>query len=320
MIAASIIFARALAPVERSIGAWHRYIAAKAADRNLRQLFVSPNRGDATKLPAPVGGLSVENASYFVPETREPILTNISFALEPGQNCAIFGPSGSGKSTLCRLLVGVLKPHHGHVRLDGADVFSWDATDLGPYIGYLPQQVELFPGTVAQNIARFRKTSSDQVIAAAKLAGVHTMILGLPDGFETDVGRHGSRISIGQRQRLALARALFGDPSFVVLDEPNSNLDSDGDQALAAALVELKRRGATVLVVTHRPVALQTADKVLVLRAGNVARFGDRDEVLKPSVQPAQPSRLREAAELSGLGIGGIKTHGGERQPEAEQG
>jgi PrtD family type I secretion system ABC transporter len=319
MIAASIILARALAPVERLIGAWHRYIAARAADRNLRQLFASATRREATKLPAPAGGLIVDNVNYLVPDTRDPILTNICFALEPGQNCAIFGQSGSGKSTLCRLLVGALKPNHGHVPLDGADVFTWDPADLGAYIGYLPQQVELFPATVAENIARFRKASSDQIIAAAKLAGVHDMILALPDGYETNVGLHGNRISLGQRQRLALARALFGDPAFIVLDEPNSNLDSDGDQALAAALVELKRRGRTVIIVTHRPVALQTADKVLMLRTGAVARFGDRDDVLKPFMQPAQPSQFRVAPAASGNGAGAIVAQIGDAQREVEK-
>ena len=316
MIAASIILTRALAPVERSISAWHRYVAARAADRNLRKLFGSAKGKEATKLPAPAGGLAVENVSYHVPDTRDPILNGVSFALEPGQNCAIFGQSGSGKSTLCRLLVGALKPNHGHVRLDGADVYSWDSEDLGTYIGYLPQQVELFPATVAENIARFRKASSEQIVAAAKLAGVHEMILGLPDGYETNVGLHGSRISLGQRQRLALARALFGDPSFIVLDEPNSNLDSEGDQALAAALIELKRRGATVIVVTHRPVALQTADKVLMLRAGTVARFGDRDEVLKPFMQAAQPPQIRVAPAISGEAA--AKTQGETRRSEME--
>ncbi len=318
MIAASIILSRALAPVERSISAWHRYVAARSADRNLRNLFESATPREATKLPAPAGALTVDSVSYLVPNTRDPILSNVSFALEPGQNCAIFGQSGSGKSTLCRLLVGALKPQYGHVRLDGADVFSWDSADLGNYIGYLPQQVELFPATVAENIARFRKASSEEIIAVAKLAGVHEMILALPDGYETNVGLHGSRVSLGQRQRLGLARALFGNPSFVVLDEPNSNLDSDGDQALAAALVELKRRGATVVIVTHRPVALQTADKVLMLRAGTVARFGDRDEVLKPFMQAATPPQIRKAPAAAGNGTGTITEPGDELRPEAE--
>jgi ATP-binding cassette, subfamily C, type I secretion system permease/ATPase len=284
MIAGSIILARALAPVERSIGAWHRFVAARTAHLRLQNLFSNASRSQApVKLPRPDGRLVVEGVNYVVPATLYPILTNISFALEPGQTCAIIGPSGSGKSSLCRLLVGTCRPYLGHVRLDGADVFSWDSQDLGQYVGYMPQQVELFPGSVAENICRFRQIDSDKLVDAAKLAGVHEMILGLPDGYQTDIGLHGRRISLGQRQRIALARALYDDPALLILDEPNSNLDSDGDIALTRTISEMKRRGRTIVIVTHRPVDLQTVDKILILRDGKVMRFGDRKDMLKPS-------------------------------------
>ena len=201
--------------------------------------------------------------------------------LEAGQTCGIIGPSGSGKSTLCRLLVGAWRPSSGHVRLDGADVTSWDSDQLGLYVGYLPQTVELFPGTIGQNIARMRQIDDAAVIEAARLADVHEMILRLPAGYDTDVGAHGHRLSGGQKQRIGLARALVGEPALIVLDEPNANLDHAGEQALHNALVKLKERGRTILIVAHRPNALRTADKVLVLKDGAVAAFGERDKVLR---------------------------------------
>lgn len=281
MIAASIILSRALAPIERSIGAWRRMVAARAAWRNLTRLFEAlPSAGDPVRLPRPAGRLAVQSLHYAAPRSGDAIIRAVSFEIAPGQTCAIIGPSGSGKSSLCRLLVGAWKPSHGHVRLDGCDVSMWDPEDLGRHLGYLPQQVELFPGTVAENIARLGPVDSAKVIAAAQLAGVHDMILRLPAGYETDVGLQGSRISLGQRQRLGLARALFGDPPLIVLDEPNSNLDSEGDQALIRALDHLKQQGRTVVIVTHRSAALQTADKILMLVDGTLATFGDRDSVL----------------------------------------
>jgi ATP-binding cassette, subfamily C, bacterial exporter for protease/lipase len=288
MIAAAIILSRALAPIERSISAWRSFVAARTAHGNLDRLFGSGAApANVVRLPRPAGRLTVENVYYLAPQSREAILENVSFQLEPGETCAIVGPSGSGKSSLCRLLVGAWKPTHGHIRLDGADVGAWDPDDLGQYLGYLPQEVELFPATVAQNIARMREVDSADVIAAAELAGVHELILRLPDGYETDVGLYGSRISLGQRQRLGLARALFGEPPLVVLDEPNSNLDSEGEQALMAALGHLKELGRTVLIVTHRVAALRAADKILVLREGSLAGFGDRDQILKMRRQVA---------------------------------
>jgi PrtD family type I secretion system ABC transporter len=308
MIAASIILGRALAPIERSIGAWRSFISARTAYRNLECLFVAAGApaAEAVRLPRPEGRLALENVHYLVPQSRDPILKNISFHLEPGQTCAIIGPSGSGKSSLCRLVVGTWNPSHGHVRLDGAEVSAWEPEDLGQYLGYLPQQVELFPGTVAENIARLREVDSAEVIGAAKLAGVHELVLRLPDGYQTDVGLHGSRISLGQRQRLGLARALFGDPSLIVLDEPNSNLDSEGDQALMKALVHLKERGRTVLLVTHQAAALQTADKLLVVKEGSVATFGDRDQVLKMITGEGRQIRVA-AGSASDSSAGGLR-------------
>lgn len=306
MVGASIIMSRALAPIERSISAWWRLVAARVAYGNLQTLLGSAAEAAKTvKLPRPVGRFSVENASYLAPQSRTPILKTVSFRLEPGQTCAVLGPSGSGKSTLCRLLVGALPPHLGHVRLDGADVFAWESEDLGQYVGYLPQQVELFPGTIGDNIARFGAIDSEKVVAAARMAGVHELILSLPNGYETEVGHAGGiRISQGQRQRIALARALYGEPAVIVLDEPNSNLDSDGDQALNVALARLKQQGRTIVIVTHRPTALQTADKILVLREGTVARFGSRDEILKPTAEPASP---RPSVALTSAVLNGIE-------------
>jgi PrtD family type I secretion system ABC transporter len=304
MIAASIILGRALSPIERSTAAWHRLVAARSADRNLSGLFKALDGAvEKIKLPRPKGRISVENVHYLAPRTGDPILKAVGFDLAPGETCAIIGPSGSGKSSICRLLVGAWKPAGGHVRLDGAEVHDWDPDDLGPHIGYLPQKVELFPGTVADNISRFGEHEGDAVIKAAQLAGVHEMILGLPDGYETDLGPHADRISLGQRQRIGLARALFGDPAFVVLDEPNSNLDEAGDAALIAALEHLKRIGRTVVIVTHRAAALKVADKLLLLRDGMVARFGDRAEMLKPvaqsaAVEPAAAKRPKQKATL----------------------
>jgi PrtD family type I secretion system ABC transporter len=290
MIAASIILSRALSPVERALSAWRGFVSARAASSNLAELFRAVGSKNSTlSLPKPIGELTIENLRYQPRHGPSPIIKQATFHLEPGETCGIIGPSGSGKSTLCRLIVGAWKPTYGHVRLDGADVASWDTDELGQHIGYLPQSVELFPGTVAQNIARMRESDDESVIEAARLADVHEMILRLPEGYDTDVGLHGHRLSGGQKQRIALARALFGEPALIVLDEPNSNLDNPGEQALLRSLVKLKRHGRTILVVAHQPSTLRTADKVLVLKEGVVAAFGERDEVLRSVMrQPAQ--------------------------------
>jgi PrtD family type I secretion system ABC transporter len=300
MIAASIVLGRALAPIERSITAWRRFTAARLAKNRLEQLFgLIEGQPQAVTLPRPTGALELDAVSYQEPRSGEPILRGVGFTLKPGETCAVIGPSGSGKSSLCRLLVGAWKPTLGHVRLDGVDVFDWISENLAPHIGYLPQQVELFPGSVAQNIARFGPLDSDKVIAAAKLTGVHELILELPQGYETEVDVHGLRISFGQRQRIALARALYDEPAFIVLDEPNSNLDSAGDQALTRALLALKKQGRTIVIVTHRPAALETANKVLLLREGSVAKFGERDEVLR-LVMGQAPKRGRKLGREDG--------------------
>lgn len=289
MIAASIIGARALAPIERLTAAWNKFVAARAAKKALRQSFDEMQRvPDAVTLPRPKGRLDVEDLTIIATESRLPILRKVSFSLEAGEICAVIGPSGAGKSTLCRAIVGAWRPASGCVRLDGSDTYRWRPDDLGPFLGYLPQKVELFPGTVAENIGRFGDLDSGKILAAAKLAGADQLIRHLPDGYETDVGANVDRISMGQRQRIGLARALFGDPALVVLDEPNSNLDNAGDKALVAALREMRRRGRTVVIVSHRAAVLKDVDKVLMLHVeGTLAKFCDRDEVLKPISQPA---------------------------------
>ena len=284
MIAASIITGRALAPIDRLTAAWHKFVLSRAARRKLTALFdEAANRPHQIELPRPTGILAAENLAFVPAGTNAPILHGIDFALpKPGTCCAVIGPSGVGKSTLCRMLVGIWKPTTGQVRLDGADVYSWDPNRLGAHIGYLPQTVDLFPGTVAENIARFGQTDAKNVIAAAKLAGVHEMILQLPNGYETEVGTRGDQLSLGQRQRIGLARAVFGNPSFVVLDEPNSNLDSAGDAALFHTIKQLIKAKTTTVIVSHRSEILKAAQKVLMIQDGTVAKFGDRDDVLKP--------------------------------------
>jgi len=288
MIAASIILSRALSPVERALGAWRSWMAARRAWGNLSALFDgAPDAPAPLALPAPKGRVTLEGVRFTPPGRRDPVLKRIDLDLPAGSTCGLIGPSGAGKSTLCRLVVGAARPTDGHVRLDGADLVGFDADTLGRWVGYLPQQVELFPGTVADNIARMGEVDPDAVLRAAALADVHDLILRLPDGYQTDVGRYGHCISGGQRQRIGLARALYGDPPLIVLDEPNSNLDSAGEQALLQALAGLKASGRTVLIVAHQPSALRTADTVLVLKDGLVAAHGPRDEVLRGLVAQA---------------------------------
>ncbi len=282
MIAASIIMSRALSPVERSITAWRGFIAFKSGRARLSELF-SDSKDDAETLdlPRPEGAVEVDSLRFLPPGASEPVLKKVDFKIAPGEVCGVIGPSGSGKSSLCRLLVGVWRPSFGTVRVDGADVAVWDADKLGPYLGYMPQEVDLFPGTVAANIARMQEAEDSEVIAAAQLAGAHQMILRLPNGYDTEVGEHGGQVSGGQRQRIALARAFFRDPALLVLDEPNSNLDGDGELALLRGLAELKKRKRTMFIVAHQPNLLRIADKVLVLREGVATHFGPRDEILQ---------------------------------------
>ncbi|MDX8504288.1 type I secretion system permease/ATPase [Mesorhizobium captivum] len=293
MIAASILLSRALAPIERSIGAWRSLVNARTARQNLIKLFAATAsmQNAGVTLPRPQGRLKLENLHYYAPGTSQALLNAIGFGVEPGQTCGVIGSSGSGKTTLCRLIVGTMRPSLGHVRLDGAEVWNWPSDQLGQHIGYLPQQIELFPGTIAENISRLRdEVDSEAVIAAAQLAGIHEMILRLPNGYRTEVGPHGVKISRGQRQRIALARALFGDPPLIVLDEPNTGLDGEGEVALFNVLQQLKERGRTVVIVSHQTNLLRTADNVVFLRDGSVAMFGPRDEVL--GALAGQPRRI----------------------------
>lgn len=293
MIAASIILSRALSPVERAISAWKSYGSYRNAKMKLARLFAATKAPiDRVELPRPKGELSLEGVSYFSPDAGNAILKSVAFRLAPGEVCGILGPSGSGKTTLCKLLVGAWMPSMGKIRLDGADVADWDSEGLGAYLGYLPQAVELFSGTVAENIARLGDVVDEKVLAAAQAAGAHEMILALPNGYETDIGEYADRISGGQRQRIGLARALYGNPSLVVLDEPNSNLDGMGEAALQAALRDLKASGATVILVSHLPHLLRLADRVLVLKDGKVVRFGPRDEIMRDMMQGAK--KLKE--------------------------
>lgn len=282
MIACSMMLGRALAPVEQSIGAWHVFLQAREAyDRLVRYLEAIPQANAAMPLPAPKGRVTCEQVFYTPPRQKEPILNGVTFALEPGEALGVIGPSASGKSTLCRVLVGISRPSSGNARLDGADIFVWPPEQRGRYVGYLPQDIELFDDTVKSNIARLNPDPDPaEVVDAARTAGVHEMILRLPQGYETRIGEGGSRLSGGQRQRIGLARALYGRPRFIVLDEPNASLDNEGELALIQAIETAKAWGATVVLVAHQAHILKPVDKLLVMRNGRVEIFGRRDDVM----------------------------------------
>lgn len=282
MVAASIIMGRALAPVEQAIGTWKNVVAAREAWKRLTGLFEQPLlHGSAMPLPKPNGEVSAEHVTYTPPGRTNPVLKSISFHLQPGEALAVIGPSAAGKSTLARLMVGIHGPDSGVVRLDGADVHGWSRERFGRCVGYLPQDVELFPGTVRENIARMDEdVDPADLVAAAQLAGVHEMILRLPKGYDTEIGEQGAILSGGQRQRVGLARALFGRPSLLVLDEPNASLDTPGEHALNEAIKAMKEAGTTVVVIAHRPSLMAHVDKVLVLNEGQVELFGERNSVL----------------------------------------
>ena len=281
IIGASILVARGLAPIEQMTGAWKQLVGAREAFGQLTKRFAAYQPPTPRlSLSAPEGRLGVEQLVIAAPDTGQPLIKGISFELPAGRALAILGPSGAGKSTLARALVGVWRPLRGTVRLDDADLDHWDRAQLGPYMGYLPQEVALFEGTVVENIARFGTPDAARVVAAAKTAGIHRLILHLPDGYGTQIGPGGARLSAGQRQRIALARALYGEPVLIVLDEPDSNLDEAGEQALAAAIRTERERGATVVVVSHRPYVLRSVDYVLGLADGKVAWSADADRVL----------------------------------------
>lgn len=282
MIAASIIMGRALAPVEQAVGNWKQFSAARSATQRLQMLFQSiPLDSERMSLPDPEGEINVEGVVAAPPGSQLAVLKGISFSLSAGETLAIIGPSAAGKSTLARVLVGVWPVAQGAVRLDGSELKHWNKEQLGKHVGYLPQDVELFAGTIAENISRFSETDDEVVIRAAELAGVHEMIQRLPNGYETEIGEGGQALSGGQRQRIALARALFNEPCFIVLDEPNASLDKAGEEALADALRSLKKMKKTVIVISHKPSLLSLVDKILVMHLGTVQTFGARDDVLK---------------------------------------
>jgi ATP-binding cassette subfamily C exporter for protease/lipase len=289
MIAASILVGRALAPVQQVIGVWKNWASTRSAYERLTALLENnPDRPAGMPLPKPQGTLTVEGVIAAPPRAKAALLKNVTFGIVPGDVLGLIGPSGSGKSTLARLLVGIWPAQSGKVRLDGADVFQWNKAELGPHIGYLPQDIELFAGTVGENIARFGEVDAEQVVLAAKRAGVHDMILHMPEGYDTKLGDGGAGLSGGQRQRLGLARAMYGDPSLIVLDEPNSNLDDVGEQALLAAVGELRRMGKTIVLITHRTSAIGITNKLLLLRDGVVEMFGPTQQVLAALQQNAQ--------------------------------
>ena len=282
MIIGSILGGRVLAPLVQIVSQWQTVVNVRDAYSRLdSMLSMVPLRPASMALPAPLGHLQVDGLIAGAPGNPLPILKGISFGLQPGDVLAVVGPSASGKTTLARLLVGLWPAINGKVRLDGVDVFTWDKLELGPHIGYLPQGVELFDGSMAENIARFGEIDRAKVEAAARAIGLHDFILSLPQGYNSPVGREGTMLSGGQRQRVGLARAFYGNPAFIVLDEPNSSLDEQGDADLARAITQLKAKGSTFIVMTHRTSVLSVADKMLVLRDGQLQMFGPRDEVLK---------------------------------------
>jgi ATP-binding cassette subfamily C exporter for protease/lipase len=296
-IASGLLFAnmmlasRALAPIDRIVGSWKTLFEASQAYRRLEQVLSDYKLPvPATQLPVPKGRVAFEGVSFSTANSPTPILVGASFLIQPGEMVGIIGPSGAGKSTLLRLLVGIWKPTVGSVRLDGADVYSWERGDFGRHVAYQPQDTELFAGTVRNNICRFLPDAQDaDVIKAAQAAGAHELILRLPKGYESELGEGGSVLSAGQRQRVGLARTLYGDPKVIVLDEPNANLDADGEAALAEAIKGLRERGTTIVMVSHKPSVLAQADKLMTVRGGRIERFGPREEVMRSLAPQKQP-------------------------------
>ena len=293
MIIGSVLGGRVLAPLSQLVAQWNAVVNVRSAWMRLENLLAQvPPKPEAMALPAPKGYLTVEGLMAGAPGTQVPIVRGVQFGLAPGEVLAVVGPSASGKTTLARLLVGLWPAMSGKVRLDGADVHTWDKKELGPYLGYLPQGVELLEGTLAENIARFGDVDMVQVEAAARLVGLHELIMSLPQGYNSPIGRDGAMLSGGQRQRVGLARALYGKPVFVVLDEPNSSLDEAGDAALANAIAALKQLGTTFVVMTHRTSVLGVADKMLIMRDGAQQAFGPRDDVLAALQKARQPASV----------------------------
>ena len=281
VIAGSVLLGRALAPIDLIIGSWKGFISARSQYNRLNEILDKQKaEPDRMSLPAPEGHVNVENIIVSPPGSRTPVIKGVSFAVPAGMVVGVIGPSASGKSTLARALLGIWVPQHGVVRLDGADISSWDKSELGPHIGYLPQDIELFEGSISENIARFSEVDAEKVVLAAKTAGVHEMILQLADGYDTVIGSDGANLSGGQRQRIGLARAIYGTPKLIILDEPNSNLDEVGEKALALAIQQLKAAGSTVFVITHRTNILTQLDRLLVMNNGTISMYGPREQVM----------------------------------------
>ncbi|MEQ1766816.1 MAG: type I secretion system permease/ATPase, partial [Methylotenera sp.] len=301
MIVSSILMGRVISPVEQLINVWKNWSGTRSAYQRLTELLeANPARKSGMALPKPLGQITLEGVTAIPPGASEAAIKNLSFVLAPGDVLGVIGPSGAGKSTLARLLVGVWPARVGNVRLDGADVYQWNKDELGPSIGYLPQDVELFAGAISENIARFGEVDSEKVVLAAKRAGVHEMILHMPQGYDTQLGDGGAGLSGGQKQRLGLARAMYDDPSLIVLDEPNSNLDDIGERALVAAITDLRQRGKTIVMITHRTSAIGVTNKLLLLNDGAAQLFGPSADVLaeisKMSQQAAQKNEQAKAA------------------------
>ena len=289
VIAGSLLLGRALAPIDMLVGTWKGFSIARARYARLGELLLAiPAEQETMSLPAPEGKLSAEQVVVFPPGSQLPAVKGVSLQLDTGEVLGIVGPSASGKSSLARALLGIWPARSGKVRLDGADIAIWNRAELGPHIGYLPQDIELFSGSISENISRFGELSPEKIVAAAKLSGVHEMILGLPQGYDTVIGGVGGVLSGGQRQRIGLARAVYGNPKLMILDEPNSNLDDQGEKELVEAINRIKQIGCTVIVITHRTMVLQCVDKILVMKDGLAAAFGPKDQVLASLMAPAK--------------------------------
>jgi ATP-binding cassette subfamily C protein EexD len=281
VIAGSLLVGRALAPIDMLVGTWKGFSVARAQYARLGELLNAiPAEKETMSLPPPEGNLSAEQVVVVPPGSQIAAVRGVSLQLDAGEVLGIVGPSASGKSSLARALLGIWPARSGKVRLDGADIAAWDRAELGPHVGYLPQDIELFDGSISENISRFGELSAEKVVAAAKLSGVHEMVLQLPQGYDTVIGGAGGVLSGGQRQRIGLARAVYGSPKLMVLDEPNSNLDDQGEKELVEAINRIKQMNCTVIVITHRTMVLQCVDKILVMKAGQAAAFGPRDKVL----------------------------------------
>ena len=282
MIAGSLLLGRALAPIDLMVGNWKSFIAAKMQFTRIRNILqLNPEEIEKLPLPAPIGHLSLNQVVAVPPGSNLASVKGVSFNLDAGQSLGIIGPSAAGKTSLVRAILGVWNVSSGTVRIDGAELGQWDRDELGRYLGYLPQDIELFDGSIAENICRFSETNSDKIIVASRLAGIHEMILQLPQGYDTRIGATSGILSAGQRQRVGLARAIYDNPKLIILDEPNSNLDDQGERDLLAALRQMKELGSTIIVVSHRTSILSLVDKLLVMKGGMIERMGERDAVIQ---------------------------------------